>query len=46
MGGRAKEAAGDLRGDSKLQSEGEMDQGKGKVQNATGGIKDAVKGKS
>ncbi len=44
MGGRAKEAAGDLTGDSKLQSEGEMDQGK--VQNAIGGIKDAIKGKS
>jgi uncharacterized protein YjbJ (UPF0337 family) len=46
MGGRAKEAAGDLTGDSKLQSEGEMDQGKVKVQNAIGGIKDAIKGKS
>jgi uncharacterized protein YjbJ (UPF0337 family) len=46
MGGKAKEAAGDLTGDSKLQSEGKMDQGKGKVQNAIGGIKDAIKGKS
>ena len=46
MGGRAKEAAGDLTGHSKLQSEGEMDQGKVKVQNAIGGIKDAIKGKS
>ncbi len=46
MGGKVKEAAGQLTGDSKLQSEGKMDQGKGKVQNAIGGIKDAIKGKS
>jgi uncharacterized protein YjbJ (UPF0337 family) len=45
ISGKAKEAAGDLTGDSKLQSEGKMDQGKGKVQNAIGGIKDAIKGK-
>jgi uncharacterized protein YjbJ (UPF0337 family) len=46
MGGKAKEAAGDLTGDSKLQGEGKMDQVKGKVQNAIGGIKDAIEGKS
>jgi uncharacterized protein YjbJ (UPF0337 family) len=45
MGGKAKEAAGNLTGDSKLKSEGKMDQGKGKVQNAIGGIKDVIKGK-
>jgi uncharacterized protein YjbJ (UPF0337 family) len=45
MGGKAKEAAGKLTGDSKLKSEGKMDQAKGKVQNAVGGIKDAIKGK-
>jgi uncharacterized protein YjbJ (UPF0337 family) len=45
MGGKAKEAAGNLTGDSKLKSEGKMDQAKGKVQNAVGGIKDAIKGK-
>ncbi len=45
MGGKAKEAAGNVTGDSKLQSEGKMDQAKGKVQNAVGGIKDAIKGK-
>jgi uncharacterized protein YjbJ (UPF0337 family) len=45
MGGKAKEAAGDLTGDSKMQSEGKMDQAKGKVQNAVGGIKDALKKK-
>jgi uncharacterized protein YjbJ (UPF0337 family) len=43
MGGKAKEAAGDLTGDSKMKSEGKMDQAKGKVQNAIGGIKDALK---
>jgi uncharacterized protein YjbJ (UPF0337 family) len=46
MSGKAKEAAGNLTGDAKLQSEGKMDQGKGKVQNAVGSIKDAFKGKS
>jgi uncharacterized protein YjbJ (UPF0337 family) len=45
MGGKAKEAAGNLTGDSKLKSEGKLDQGKGKVQNAVGGIKDAIKSK-
>jgi uncharacterized protein YjbJ (UPF0337 family) len=43
MGGKAKEAAGDVTGDSKMQGEGKMDQAKGKVQNAVGGIKDAFK---
>jgi uncharacterized protein YjbJ (UPF0337 family) len=37
MGGKAKETAGNLAGDSKLKSEGKMDQGKGKIQNAVGG---------
>jgi uncharacterized protein YjbJ (UPF0337 family) len=46
MGGKAKEAAGNLTGDSKLQGEGKADQAKGKIQNAIGGIKDAFKGKS
>jgi uncharacterized protein YjbJ (UPF0337 family) len=46
MSGKAEEAAGNLTGDAKLQSEGKMDQGKGKVQNAVGSIKDAFKGKS
>ncbi len=43
MGGKAKEAAGTVTGDAKLQSEGRTDQAKGKVQNAIGGIKDALK---
>jgi uncharacterized protein YjbJ (UPF0337 family) len=41
--GKIKEVAGKAIGDSKLQSEGVADQVKGKVQNAVGGIKDAVK---
>ena len=43
LGGKAKEAAGDLTGDSKMKGEGKMDQAKGKVQNAVGGAKDALK---
>ena len=46
MGGKAKEAAGNLTGYSKLQGEGKADQAKGKIQNAIGGSKDAFKGKS
>jgi uncharacterized protein YjbJ (UPF0337 family) len=45
-GGKAKEMAGKATGDQKLKGEGAMDQAKGKVQNAVGGIKDAVNGKS
>lgn len=43
IGGKGKEAAGKVTGDSKMQREGKMDQAKGKVQNAAGGVKDAVK---
>ncbi len=46
MVGKAKEAAGNLTGDSKLKGEGKMDQAKGRGQNAIGGIKDALRGKS
>jgi uncharacterized protein YjbJ (UPF0337 family) len=45
VGGKVKEGAGKLTGDEKLKNEGVMDQVKGKVQNAVGGIKDAIKGK-
>lgn len=45
LGGKGKEAVGNLTGDSKLRGEGKIDQAKGKVQNAVGGIKDALKGK-
>ena len=41
--GKAKEALGRATGDSKMQGEGKMDRAKGKVQNAAGGIKDALK---
>ena len=45
VGGKVKEGAGKLTGDQKLKNEGVVDQAKGKVQNAFGGIKDAIKGK-
>ncbi|WP_128566054.1 CsbD family protein [Methylobacterium crusticola] len=45
VGGKVKEGAGKLTGDKKLESEGVVDQVKGKVQNAVGGVKDALKGK-
>jgi len=43
--GAVKEAAGKLTGDSKLEAEGKADKVAGKVQNAVGGFKDAVRGK-
>ncbi|WP_336487579.1 CsbD family protein [Methylobacterium nigriterrae] len=45
MGGKLKEGVGRATGDEKLKNEGLADQIKGKVQNAIGGIKDALKGK-
>jgi uncharacterized protein YjbJ (UPF0337 family) len=42
-GGKMEQAAGDMTGDTKMQTEGKMDQAKGKAQNAMGGIKDALK---
>jgi len=45
FGGKAKEAFGKVTGDSKMQAEGRADQAKGKLQNAVGGVKDALKGK-
>ena len=41
--GKAKEIAGKVTGDSKLESEGKAQKFAGKVQNTVGGIKDAVK---
>ena len=41
--GKVKEVAGNVTGDSKLETEGKADQLKGKVQNTVGGIKDAAK---
>ncbi|MCJ2101946.1 CsbD family protein [Methylobacterium sp. E-046] len=45
LGGKVKEGAGKLTGDEKLKNEGLADQVKGKVQNAVGSVKDALKGK-
>ena len=43
--GSLKEGVGKLTGDSKLEAEGKTDKLGGKIQNAIGGIKDAIKGK-
>jgi uncharacterized protein YjbJ (UPF0337 family) len=40
-----KEAAGNVLGDKKLETDGKADEAAGKVQNAIGGLKDAVRGK-
>jgi len=41
--GAIKETAGKLTGDAKLKAEGKSDKLKGKVENAIGGAKDAVR---
>jgi uncharacterized protein YjbJ (UPF0337 family) len=41
--GAIKETAGKAVGDVKLETEGKSDKAKGKVQNAIGGLKDAIK---
>ena len=41
--GAVKEVAGKVLGDSKLVADGKSDKVEGKVQNAVGGIKDALK---
>lgn len=43
--GSIKVAAGKALGDAKLKAEGRADKVEGKVQNAVGGLKDALKGK-
>ena len=43
--GAVKEAAGRVLGDKKLEADGNADKAAGKVQNAIGGLKDAVRGK-
>lgn len=43
--GKIKEAIGKGVGDAKLEAEGKADKIEGKVQNAVGGLKDALKGK-
>ena len=43
--GSVKEAAGKALGDKKLETEGKTDKTAGKIQNAVGGLKDAMRGK-
>jgi uncharacterized protein YjbJ (UPF0337 family) len=43
--GAVKEIAGKIFGDKKLETDGKTDKVAGKVQNAIGGLKDAVRGK-
>ena len=43
--GAIKQVAGKVAGDTKLESEGKADKFAGKVQNAVGGAKDALRGK-
>lgn len=43
LGGKAKEAAGNITGDEKLKAEGKADQVEGKIQNAVGGLKDTLR---
>lgn len=45
IGGKIKETAGKVTGDTKLQAEGKADQVEGKVQNAVGGVKDSLRDK-
>jgi uncharacterized protein YjbJ (UPF0337 family) len=41
--GKAKEVAGKVTGDSKLETEGKAQKTAGKIQNTVGGIKDTIK---
>jgi uncharacterized protein YjbJ (UPF0337 family) len=41
--GTIKETTGKILGDSKLEAEGKADKVEGKIQNAVGGVKDALK---
>lgn len=41
--GAVKEVIGSATGDAKLRSDGNADKAEGKVQNAIGGVKDAVR---
>jgi uncharacterized protein YjbJ (UPF0337 family) len=43
--GKVKEVAGKLTGDAKLEGEGKADKAAGKIRNAVGGIKDALRDK-
>ena len=41
--GKIKEVAGKALGDAKLEGEGKADKAAGKVRNAVGGVKDAIR---
>jgi len=43
--GKIKEVAGKVSGDKKLEGEGKADKTAGKIRNAVGGMKDALRGK-
>jgi uncharacterized protein YjbJ (UPF0337 family) len=43
IGGKVKDAAGNLLGDNKMQAEGKADQASGQLQNAYGSVKDTVR---
>jgi uncharacterized protein YjbJ (UPF0337 family) len=43
LAGAAKQAVGKLVGDAKLQGDGRAEQTEGKLQNAVGSVKDALK---
>ena len=43
--GAVKEVAGKALGDAKLEADGKVEKTAGKVQNAVGGLKDALRGK-
>ena len=44
--GAVKEGVGKATGDAKLQAEGKADKAEGKIQNAVGGVKDALRDKN
>ncbi len=44
-GGSVKEGVGKLTGDKKTENEGLVKKVEGKIENAIGGVKDAIKGK-
>jgi len=41
--GNIKKAVGEITGDAKLKAEGDMDKMEGKIRNAVGGAKDAIR---
>ena len=45
VGGKIKEGVGKAVGDEKLKREGQVDQVKGRAENAIGGVKDATRDK-